>query len=32
MRVISNRRDYRAQHCYIAAVLTHAQYERGDWK
>ena len=26
------RLDYRAQHCYIRTILTHAQYERGDWK
>jgi mRNA interferase HigB len=26
------RIDYQAQHCYITAVLTHPQYERGDWK
>lgn len=26
------RIDYRAQHCYIRAIMTHTQYERGDWK
>jgi len=26
------RIDYQAQHCYIKDVLTHARYDRGDWK
>lgn len=26
------RIDYRAQHCYVRAILTHAQYDRGHWK
>jgi mRNA interferase HigB len=26
------RIDFRAQHCYISAVMTHAQYDTGDWK
>jgi mRNA interferase HigB len=26
------RIDYRAQHCYIRAILTHIQYDRGRWK
>ncbi|WP_213948082.1 type II toxin-antitoxin system HigB family toxin [Luteibacter sp. dw_328] len=26
------RIDYQAQHCYIRAILTHVQYDRGHWK
>lgn len=29
---VACRLDFVAQHCYIGAILTHAQYDKGKWK